>query len=78
MFLKIRCNRLTTLPLVSGYDEVRHDVEDCKQEEANLKMITEYLKAYTFLDSKIQFHADVHNSASTKGLKSIDVSVYKL
>lgn len=31
------CTALTTLPLVSGYDEVGHDVEDGKQEEANLK-----------------------------------------
>lgn len=28
---------LTTLSLVSGYDTIGHDVEDCKQEEANLK-----------------------------------------
>lgn len=28
---------LTTLPLVSSYDEVGDNVEDCKQEEANLK-----------------------------------------
>lgn len=28
---------LTTFPLVSCYDAVGHNVEDCKQEEANLK-----------------------------------------
>lgn len=28
---------LTALLLVSRYDEVGHDVEDCKQEEADLK-----------------------------------------
>ena len=28
---------LTTLPLVPGYDAVGHNVEDCKQEETNLK-----------------------------------------
>lgn len=34
---------LTTLPLVSGYDAVGHDVKDSKQEEAYLKTTTKVM-----------------------------------
>lgn len=33
----IHSGTLTTLPLVSSYDAVGHNVENCEQEEANLK-----------------------------------------
>lgn len=60
--------RLTTPPLVSGYDAVGHNVEDGKQEEANLKMEKDKMNHNSWC-SEAFLQKTFHSSGSDKQLR---------